>query len=280
MKRVNFSEKGVSKEYKNSKFIELIGKPTFRRLICCESWGAINGVGEDIFVKGQSYDIWICNVYKKKEGTFAHYVAVPKIIEEKGHTEKYRYILPQTIFGKIDDREEAITTQIEVNKPKLVVKDEHIEELETEICKEKFKLIPDFNNSFLLIPSWYLNKEEVEQYIKAKDVEVFSSSTDKKTKSAAHWLKLYPHLPQKYMLIPRIFGTSTKNMFIAWEIRIKMNKKTTLATYFNIYNGCEDCNWQDLDIQYPLGNNQKQAQVKRLYVRYSKKKINVSFKRI
>lgn len=83
MKQINFSEKEVAKEYKNSKFIKLVGKPTFRRLTCLKSWGAWSENDEPLFRQGQSYDIWICNVYKNKQGTFEHYVAIPRIIADE-----------------------------------------------------------------------------------------------------------------------------------------------------------------------------------------------------
>lgn len=278
MKQINFSEKEVAKEYKNSKFIKLVGKPTFRRLTCLKSWGAWSENDEPLFRQGQSYDIWICNVYKNKQGTFEHYVAIPRIIADEDKNNR-RFIIPQEVFGKITDREEEIVTRVEA-APRLVVKDEHLEEMETEIGSEKFKLVADFNNNFLLIPSWRLNKVDVEAYIIAEDCRTFECQDGSRKKAGNAWLKLYPALPQKYVLIPRILGTSAQNMFIAWEIQRKMNKKVTLASYFNIFNGREAFNWQDLDIRYPVGNNQKQAQIKRLYVRYSRKKINVSFKRL
>ncbi len=280
VKFLNFSEKNVAGEYKNSHFVELIGKPTFRRLICLEDWGGLEGISENIFCKGQSYDVWICNVYMKKQGVFKHYVAIPKIMKEEKETEKFRYLLPQTVFGNISDAEEEITTKIEKNKPLLVVKDDHIEEMETDVYGRKFKLVADFNNNFLLIPSWSLNRDDVENFIREEDKKTFECQDGSRKKAGNAWLKLYPALPQKYTLIPRILGTSAQNMFIAWEIQRKMSKKVTLASYLNIFTGQESCHWQNIDIRYPIGNNQKQAQIKRLYVRYSRKKINVSFRRL
>lgn len=277
MKQINFSEKNVAKEYKNSMSVKLVGKPTFRRLVCLKNWGAWSENEEPVFKQGQSYDVWICNVYKNKLGTFEHYVALPQIVSDTDKC-KYRWIVPQEIFGKITDKEEEIVTTVTA-VPRLVVRDEHLEEMETEIAEEKFKLVADFNNNFLLIPSWRLNKKDVEEFVVEEDRKTFECRDGSRTKAGNSWLKQYPALPQKYTLIPRILGTSAQNMFIVWEIQRKMNKKVTLASYFNIFNGQEAFNWQDLDIRYPIGNNQKQAQIKRLYVRYSRKKINVSFKR-
>ena len=83
MKRVNFSEKGVSKEYKNSKFIELIGKPTFRRLICCESWGQLMVAEKTFLLKGKATKSGYAMSIKRRKVPLLIMQLFPKLLSKR-----------------------------------------------------------------------------------------------------------------------------------------------------------------------------------------------------
>lgn len=210
-KIINLSETEVLKTFNaQPSYYVLADKIVFKKVLCLCDHVLTFENNKKLFVKGQMYALWIVQLLNKSTGGLFYFVAKPKVNDDG---ENDFYIVPKEVFGFVEMKIEPAYCVIE---------------------RVPYQLVVSPTGKQLLVPTWRLDKTEVESHVAQID------------KSA----------PLKYQLIPRFLGKNLNNMFPAWEIKKNFDGRFE-SFYFNVFTGEIESDWQKQKVFISIGSNQK-----------------------